>query len=203
MKYSGEKLTNIKGVFEMKNKIADGRTAKYTATADLAAGGIALLFGRPGIAIKPIAQGTEGVLDMTGGVYGFTLTSGVSGGKDKGAKVYLPSGVTESNGSNLDFTSGAGKTRIGHLEEAVLDGGRNIKVRLLEAAIIEATELTIGDIKTALGISAEGADDKFMNEKGSFVKIDDAAKAAVGIDADGGDADLYLNEKGGYTDPTA
>lgn len=187
----------------MKNKIADGRTAKYTATADLAAGGIALLFGRPGIAIKPIAQGTEGVLDMTGGVYGFTLTSGVSGGKDKGAKVYLPSGVTESNGSNLDFTSGAGKTRIGHLEEAVLDGGRNIKVRLLEAAIIEATELTIGDIKTALGISAEGADDKFMNEKGSFVKIDDAAKAAVGIDADGGDADLYLNEKGGYTDPTA
>ena len=188
----------------MKNKIADGRTAKYTATADLAAGSIVLLYDRVGIAISPIALGAEGVLDMTGGVYGFTLTSGVSGGKDKGAKVYLPNGVTESNGSNLDFTSGAGKTLIGHLEEAVLDGGRNIKVRLLEAAItLEATELTIGDIKTALGISAEGADDKFMNEKGSFVKIDDAAKAAVGIDADGGDADLYLNEKGGYTDPTA
>lgn len=188
----------------MKNKIADGRTAKYTATADLAAGGIALLFGRPGIAIKPIAQGTEGVLDMEGGVYKFTLSAGVSGGKAKGAEVYLPSGVTESDGSNLDLTSGAGKTMIGHLEEAIAENGVIAKVRLLERAVnIAATELTIGDIKTALGISAEGADDKFMNEKGSFVKIDDAAKAAVGIDADGGDADLYLNEKGGYTDPTA
>ncbi len=189
----------------MKNKIADGRTAKYTATADLAAGGIALLFGRPGIAIKPIAKGTEGVLDMEGGVYKFTLSAGVSGGKAKGAEVYLPSGVTESDGSNLDLTSGAGKTMIGHLEEAIAENGVIAKVRLLELAVnIAATELTIADIKTELGFDAEsGEADKFMNEKGSFVKIDDAAKAAVGIDADGGDADLYLNEKGGYTDPTA
>lgn len=116
----------------MLNKVNDGKTIKVTMTEDIDAGGVMLVGGVPGVAIADIPSAGVGVLDMEGGVYRFTMTSGLAAAKAQGATVYMPSGKTVSkDGSDLTFTSAAGVTVVGYLNKAAASGATEIDVRLV------------------------------------------------------------------------
>lgn len=116
----------------MLNKVNDGKTIEVTMTEDIAAGGVMVINGKPGIAIADIPSAGKGILDMEGGVYRFTLANALAADKAQGAPVYLPSGATVSeDGSDLTLTSAAGVTEIGCLNKPAPSGAKEIDVRLI------------------------------------------------------------------------
>lgn len=114
----------------MKNKIADGKTGRHTATATLPAGALVLHGDKVGVLVAPLANGETGVVDLEGGVYRFPNT--VSGDKNKGVAVYLPTAkiATGTDGSDLTFTDAGTDVQVGTLEEKALNGATSIVVRL-------------------------------------------------------------------------
>lgn len=111
----------------MKNKVSEGKTAKYTAAVNVESGAIVAYLGKIGIATQPISSGSVGILDMEGGVYEFNCSAAL-GAKTAGTPLYVP--TSPSNGSNIAATSASGAIKIGVLEEAIGTGVTKIHVRL-------------------------------------------------------------------------
>lgn len=115
----------------MLNKIADGKTANYTAVADLKAGGVVVIGEKAGVAVNPIGSGAQGVVDMQGGIYQFKLDSAVSSSVAQGAKVYIPSAGKQSDGDDLVLVDGSGSNAcVGYIETPITSGAQVIEVRL-------------------------------------------------------------------------
>jgi len=113
----------------MKNKIKDGKTMNYTASADISSGDLVVVGVRVGVAAADIANGAVGVLEMEGV---FELPK-VTGAITQGALVYWDADGTPVGGVSGDgglTTSTSGNTLAGYAVEAAGETAATVKVKL-------------------------------------------------------------------------
>lgn len=113
----------------MKNKIGEGHTLKYTPSAAHSAGDLIVVGVRVGVAKTDLANGVEGILEMTGV---FTLPK-VTGAITQGALVYWDADgnpVGGASGAGGLTTTASGNTLSGYAVEGADSGDATVKVKI-------------------------------------------------------------------------
>lgn len=113
----------------MKNKIKDGKTINYTASADIESGDLVVVGVRVGVAVTDIANGESGVLEMEGV---FELPK-ATGAISQGALVYWDADGTPVGGASGDgclTTTSSANTLAGYVVEAAGETAATVKVKI-------------------------------------------------------------------------